>query len=424
MKPMIDPSFLDQMEHAFGQDLSVVVFAESELPAWMGAAAVAARDFVLFAPGVCETDSAAGRHLIAHELAHVVQQRCGMVEAAGPVGLLWDRDLERHADECARRAVRGRRVAALPGLRRGPSRPVLQPALVIDSDDANYINTAQAALDRLLGNTHNALTYTPEGYYSSWVGRTLVQVTAGPNFVTALGLKPRSATLVQRVINSDHWTRIVQAHQNDASPDKWLKDTAWSAVRGLFADPNRGFMQKVMTTGSSTMIRWSGLQNQTANLSIAGMIRMETVDAFILLAHELIHADRIGRGLYRPMASNATFLVDQRQKVDPLNLLVPTHFKQQNGVLSALVGGGGANLTLPNATVVTNAGNVITSQQRGRVWVSGTMESIEEIATVGLSDDANAAPPDPLAITENMIRAEHQVHKRLKYGAFNQVLQV
>ena len=50
------------------------------------------------------------------------------------------------------------------------------------------------------------------------------------------------------------------------------------------------------------------------------------------------------------------------------------------------------------------------------------MELAEEIATVGLSDDDGVIPHDPLAITENMIRAEHNEHKRLKYGLFNRVL--
>ncbi|WP_444944013.1 hypothetical protein ACJJIK_01945 [Microbulbifer sp. ZKSA006] len=44
------------------------------------------------------------------------------------------------------------------------------------------------------------------------------------------------------------------------------------------------------------------------------------------------------------------------------------------------------------------------------------MELREEIATVGLSDDHGNVPADPLAINENMIRAEHGVAQRMKYG--------
>ncbi|WP_444922436.1 hypothetical protein ACJJID_09060 [Microbulbifer sp. CnH-101-G] len=44
------------------------------------------------------------------------------------------------------------------------------------------------------------------------------------------------------------------------------------------------------------------------------------------------------------------------------------------------------------------------------------MEAKEEIATIGLSDDQNNIPNDLLAINENMIRAEHNVPRWMKYG--------
>lgn len=229
-------------------------------------------------------------------------------------------------------------------------------------------------------------------------------------------------TLIQRIIASPHWVRIVQSHTNDCSPDKWLKDKAWSGFKSLipFVSADAGFMQKVTSTGSSAVANWSGNNDLTANLSMMGTIRMEPAPGYILLAHELIHGDRITRGLLQLQRCNCTFLVDQRQSRVGGN--GPNHLRQQSPVFkSGQIVGGGANIQFPGKTI-SNANSVITNLNNGWIWADGTMELAEEVATVGLGDDDGVLTPDLLAITENMIRAEHNEHKRLKYGSFNRAI--
>ncbi len=64
------------LERATGQPLGAVrVHVDAAATATLGAEAFTVGDDVVFAPGRWQPDSAAGRHLIAHEIAHVVQQR-------------------------------------------------------------------------------------------------------------------------------------------------------------------------------------------------------------------------------------------------------------------------------------------------------------------------------------------------------------
>lgn len=287
-------------------------------------------------------------------------------------------------------------------------------ALCIDSTNVPYITLATNALNMLVGGVHNALTYTQQSYRIG--GRSVVRITEGPNILAALAMRQHSVTLVRRIIASGHWVRINQSDSNDCSPDKWLMDTAWSGFKNLvpFVSADAGFMRKVTTSGSSAVANWSGNNDQTANLSMMGIIRMEPAPSYILLAHELIHGDRISRGLLQMRRCNCTFVVDQRQGKGG-------HLRQQVAFRSGVIGVAGANIQFPGK-LVSNANHVLTNLNNGRVWADGTMELAEEVATVGLSDDDGVLPNDPLAITENMIRAEHNQRKRLKYGLFNRNL--
>lgn len=294
-------------------------------------------------------------------------------------------------------------------------------ALCIDSTNAAYIILVTNALNTLVGGVPNALTYTQQSYRLG--GRSVIRVTEGIGIVAAQLARPHSVTLIQRIIASPHWVRVTQSLDNNCSPDKWLKDKAWSGFKSLvpFVSADAGFMRKVTTSGSSAVANWSGNNDQTANLSITGVIRMEAAPSYILLAHELIHGDRITRGLLQMRRCNCTFVVDQRQgRVADGG---PNHQHQQPAFKSGQIGIGGQNIQFPGAGgPVSNANNVLTNLNNGWVWADGTMELAEEVATVGLSDDDGVLPYDALAITENMIRAEHNVRKRLKYGLFTRRL--
>ena len=293
-------------------------------------------------------------------------------------------------------------------------------ALCIDSTDDAYIAKAKAALKTLAGGVDTAFSYSTQAYRTG--GRSVVRVLEGDGIETAADTKPISMRLVRRIIDSGHWVRIFESASNDCSPDKWLKDQMWSGFKSLVGfSANAGFMRKVTTTGSSAIANWSGNDDSTANLSPGRVIAMEPAPAYILLAHELIHGDRIGRGMLQMVRCNSTFVVDQRQ--DPASGAARTHLKDQTavGCKSGTIIRGGAIVNF-NGTQISNTNNVLTDLTAGQIWADGSMELAEEVATVGLSDDDNTVSPDPLRITENMIRAEHGVNKRLKYGRFNKTL--
>jgi hypothetical protein len=65
-----------RLESAFGQDLSEVrIHTNSPRATSMGAKAYAIGNDIHFAPGQYQPSSANGKELIAHEAAHVVQQK-------------------------------------------------------------------------------------------------------------------------------------------------------------------------------------------------------------------------------------------------------------------------------------------------------------------------------------------------------------
>ena len=107
----------EPMERALGHDFARVrVHPDSSAPARLGARAVAVGEEVAFAPGEYRPGTPAGDAVLAHELAHVAQQRPGGPAADGAA-------LERDADAAAGGAVRalwrGDRATVRPGLSSG-----------------------------------------------------------------------------------------------------------------------------------------------------------------------------------------------------------------------------------------------------------------------------------------------------------------
>ena len=68
------------MESAFGADFSKVRIHEGCLAPAVGALAFTYGNEIHVAPGLYEPRTPRGRHLIAHELVHVLQQRAGKVD--------------------------------------------------------------------------------------------------------------------------------------------------------------------------------------------------------------------------------------------------------------------------------------------------------------------------------------------------------
>lgn len=97
-----------RMERAFQTDFSTVRVHEGEHAPQLGAVAFTQGENVHFAPGRYAPESAPGQHLLGHELAHVVQQRSGLVQATGDVAGVPLNDnpgLEAAADAAADAAV-------------------------------------------------------------------------------------------------------------------------------------------------------------------------------------------------------------------------------------------------------------------------------------------------------------------------------
>ncbi len=114
------PTTLRQpMERQLGHDLSRVRVHHDEAAAQL-ASAVRARAFaygdrVVFGRGEWAPETATGRHLLGHELAHVVQQATGGPNVDG-------RDADAEAEGRVTRAPTGRPMAALPTI----TTPVVQ----------------------------------------------------------------------------------------------------------------------------------------------------------------------------------------------------------------------------------------------------------------------------------------------------------
>ena len=120
-----------QMEGFFKASFSDVRVHVGQDAASIGAFAMTRGTHVYFAPGQYSPDTARGRQLLAHELAHVVQQRSGRVVNPFGSGLtvVRDRVLEAEADRMSRQAVAA--VQLRPAQRGTMCQPMLTPARVL-----------------------------------------------------------------------------------------------------------------------------------------------------------------------------------------------------------------------------------------------------------------------------------------------------
>lgn len=150
------------MERSFGFHLSSLRVFEGPHVSQRGARAYAHGHELHFAPGEYDPTSASGLELLAHEIAHLVQEAmAGQTASAGAAGrgaagagapsrraggqgtpaMAVDHDVESGADAMAARAARGERVAGAGPLRPlpalgGPARPKLK---VTEADPVDYI---------------------------------------------------------------------------------------------------------------------------------------------------------------------------------------------------------------------------------------------------------------------------------------------
>lgn len=146
-----------KMEHALGADFSAVRIHEGSQATTLGALAYTQGTNIHFAPGQYRPDSQSGQELLGHELAHVVQQSEGRVQAttqAQGVDINDNHSLEREADEMGSRAARGQttggRAVGPASAAAGPAqRAVAQRAAKSDyKDDAALTGMTLRELDQ------------------------------------------------------------------------------------------------------------------------------------------------------------------------------------------------------------------------------------------------------------------------------------
>ncbi len=102
----LDSGMREKFADHFGPVASKVRFVESDLPAQLGAKALAQGDTIRVAPGAYTPGTESGEKLLAHELGHVVQQSRG--EAMDGAGMpLLDSSVEHGADAIADSAMSG-----------------------------------------------------------------------------------------------------------------------------------------------------------------------------------------------------------------------------------------------------------------------------------------------------------------------------
>jgi hypothetical protein len=129
-----------KMEAAFGTDFSSVRIHEGPNAGAVGALAYTQGTDIHFAPGQYQPGSQHGQELLGHELAHVVQQRAGVVSvpqgkgADGPA-INGDPALEAEADRLGIQAARGQAVS-VSGAGHGVQ-PKMAPGAVIQRGNSH-----------------------------------------------------------------------------------------------------------------------------------------------------------------------------------------------------------------------------------------------------------------------------------------------
>jgi hypothetical protein len=113
----LDPGVRGQMEAGFGRDFSNVRVHDDarahDSARALSARAYAAGDHLVFGEGAYRPGLAAGQALIAHELAHSVQQAGVQMKREGALPAEVDAELEAQADRAATAVLAGRPVPAL-----------------------------------------------------------------------------------------------------------------------------------------------------------------------------------------------------------------------------------------------------------------------------------------------------------------------
>jgi len=227
----LDTATRSSFESGFGQDFSRIrvhddAHAHDSARA-LDARAYAAGDHIVFGAGQYQPDTPAGRGLIAHELAHTVQQAGLALKADGPLPAGSDARLETEADNAAADVLSGRGAPALsrasrPAVFRAPvgtptpagtapagtalpMRPAnIHPDFSIDSADPPVPNAPEVTiwLDKFV-------LPKPKGA-GPWVQEAYDQATAGGRLGTGL------------MIDGNNYAAWKEDSKTDEYRNQWL----------------------------------------------------------------------------------------------------------------------------------------------------------------------------------------------------------
>lgn len=155
---MLPKSLRRELESLFGADFSRVRIRESAL-SWP--LARTRGEDVCFAPGAHDPCTPAGREVLGHELAHVLQQRAGRVRPDN------GRELEAEAIAAGRAIMLGRPV-------RLPGRPAARPTLAVQCYNVVAPAGRAGANLNVVNGQHNAPTQPTDSFpgqdKGGWVG--------------------------------------------------------------------------------------------------------------------------------------------------------------------------------------------------------------------------------------------------------------
>jgi hypothetical protein len=332
------------MEAALGADFADVRLHVDRQPLALGADAVTRGSHIHFAPGRLQPGLHAGRALLAHELAHVVQQRSVRGLASRPghgVALNVDAQQEATADRQGERAARflSARPAGLPsrGVAAVPPAPVaggaLQAALKLGGSK-DYQAAMRKHLQTLAGE-HGEVRIDDQGNVSL---AAAAAAKGGGGDLKEGDLKagdkaalPPSHRLLKRIIEHGHTVNLrpnaaKEAPQAEPEGDTgYLQQAAGFTERTLGHVPLVGGLAGKLTGGlfrigqggldyGRDLLSWSGFgttrkvrnRAQAAKPGGVGSVvplaakdlggGSDPVPDHIVLAHELVHADRFQRG--------------------------------------------------------------------------------------------------------------------------------
>ena len=239
-----------EMESAFGTDFSGVKSHTSpEATGAMGAQAYASGNDVVFG------DSNPSKHLVAHELTHVLQQKQG-VQLKGGVGTAGDQ-YEQQADAVADKVVQGKSVAGMvPGGGGGAAsvQRSLDPAAAVQ---LSQLYSAAAAVQLspvqfgFLGDAWNATggRVVAAGRRVVAAGARAVRsaVAAVREWIDLLGPK---VAFLNKVRDGSWAATAITGIKRDAHPKHkmWLDLTIWTVVVAAKAEA-LGFALKVAPIG-------------------------------------------------------------------------------------------------------------------------------------------------------------------------------